>query len=229
MKIFCLPYAGGSATIYSKWQQYNTSTLEFVPVEYPGRGYLSNIPLISDFDKQCDFLLNSIKFELVDDYCLFGHSLGSYFAYELSKKIDNSNLHNPSHVFLSAARAPQYKKKKYINQLNDTDLKSVLLDYGGTPIEVLNNLELFNYFKPILKNDFKLYDDYSFKNSKKLSLSSTIFLGTEDTICYEDVKAWKSLFQNGMSIKTIEGDHFFVNTNHLSLINYIKSTITRGE
>lgn len=41
MKLFCFPHAGGSSSIYLKWNNVieNTSKLEIIPLEYKGHGY----------------------------------------------------------------------------------------------------------------------------------------------------------------------------------------------
>ncbi len=40
-KIFCLPYAGGSAPIiYSKWKRRANNGMKIIPIELPGRGTL---------------------------------------------------------------------------------------------------------------------------------------------------------------------------------------------
>ncbi len=36
--LFCIPYAGGSAVIYSKGEKYIDACIEIVPVELAGRG-----------------------------------------------------------------------------------------------------------------------------------------------------------------------------------------------
>ena len=37
-KIFCIPYAGGSASVYRKMQLYSMPGVSIIPVELAGRG-----------------------------------------------------------------------------------------------------------------------------------------------------------------------------------------------
>ena len=38
MKIFCLPYAGGSSSVFAKWKTYMSRDIEIVAPELAGRG-----------------------------------------------------------------------------------------------------------------------------------------------------------------------------------------------
>ena len=38
IKLFCIPHAGGSAAVYSRWKKYLDSSIELIPVELSGRG-----------------------------------------------------------------------------------------------------------------------------------------------------------------------------------------------
>lgn len=38
VRIFCIPYAGGSASIYNKWKKYVGSDFELILIELAGRG-----------------------------------------------------------------------------------------------------------------------------------------------------------------------------------------------
>ncbi|MBK3496406.1 hypothetical protein JFL43_16375 [Viridibacillus sp. YIM B01967] len=38
MILFCLPYAGGSESIYFKWRKHLHSSIQLIPIELRGRG-----------------------------------------------------------------------------------------------------------------------------------------------------------------------------------------------
>lgn len=38
MRLFCLPYAGGNASIFRRWSDSLPPFIEVVPIEIPGRG-----------------------------------------------------------------------------------------------------------------------------------------------------------------------------------------------
>lgn len=76
MKFFCLPYAGGSPSIYSPWKNlFKNCTI--IPIDLPGHGNNIKMNLFDTFSKNLEFLYNKIIFEISDSekYCIFGHSL----------------------------------------------------------------------------------------------------------------------------------------------------------
>lgn len=38
LKLFCFPYAGGTAQVFKKWAEFLPSSVQVIPVELPGRG-----------------------------------------------------------------------------------------------------------------------------------------------------------------------------------------------
>ncbi|MFJ8100466.1 MULTISPECIES: thioesterase domain-containing protein [unclassified Lysinibacillus] len=38
IKLFCLPYAGGSAVMYNSLEKYINEVIEIIPLEYSGHG-----------------------------------------------------------------------------------------------------------------------------------------------------------------------------------------------
>ena len=77
LRLFCFPYAGGSAAIYRLWHLNLPSNVEVCPVELPGRGRrLGEKPF-----ERLDLLVESLDEVLVPlcrekPFAFFGHSLG---------------------------------------------------------------------------------------------------------------------------------------------------------
>lgn len=186
MKIFCLPYAGGSSSIYSSWKNLFRNCI-IIPIDLPGNGMNINMNLLDTFSKNLEFLYNKIISEISDSekYSIFGHSLGGLFTYEICKKIEQSEFNNPDKIFISATKPPMYKKNYDLE--TDAKLKDILVEYNATPKEILNNEEIFNFFKPIILNDFKVYNDYELSDhDQQIKTKIIIFYGTKDSISYDD-------------------------------------------
>ena len=88
IKLFCFPYAGGSAAAYNKWRQYLDKHIELRPVELAGRGRRIYDPLYQSIEEAVDDVYQLISPELAKGpYAFFGHSMGGIIAYELAYKI----------------------------------------------------------------------------------------------------------------------------------------------
>lgn len=88
IKLFCLPYAGGSSVIFNSWKQYIDPSIELVPIELAGRGKRINEPLYNGVNDAVEDVFGLIKNKITDTpYALFGHSMGGMISYELAQKI----------------------------------------------------------------------------------------------------------------------------------------------
>ena len=101
MKLLCIPYAGGSAFAYNFFNDYLTD-LEVVPIELKGRGKRFKEVNYNTFTEAVDDIYDYVK-EIIKDtkYMIFGHSMGSWLAYELYYKILEEGNTLPILMFFS--------------------------------------------------------------------------------------------------------------------------------
>lgn len=79
MKLFCIPYAGSSASIYSQWSSELGGIAEIIPVELAGRGRRIYDPLYRSFEEAVEDVTSIIVQQLNENpYAIFGHSLGQF-------------------------------------------------------------------------------------------------------------------------------------------------------
>lgn len=211
IKLFCIPYAGGSAMVYTKWKKFLHDDLELYPVELSGRGKRIGEPFYDSFEEAVDDIFYSISDNLDDDYAIFGHSLGSWLALELTYKIYEKGCNTPKHIFFSGNRAPHiYKKEKILHKLPDLEFKKEIFNIGGTPKEFFEAEELMELFLPILRSDYRLLENYHYKRYDFcLNTNITIVNGIDDDLSYEELEAWKEYTKGDCRICNLTGDHFF--------------------
>lgn len=230
-KLFCFPYAGGSASIYHRWRPYLDPSLELVPVELAGRGnrareslYDSMEMLIQDLSP---ILFNHIKEGA--PYALFGHSLGGLIVYELYQAIEKQGITKPVHLFISGKGAPQSKQqKKHIHQLPDKEFMEEIYRLGGTSREVLESKELLQYVIPILRKDYRIAELYEFNPSHRvLDSPVSILYGTKDTIGLDQIQSWSQICIHPVNYYPFEGGHFFINQHQRQIVSLIHSTLLK--
>ena len=111
IKLFCLPYAGGSASIYNLWYKYLKPDIELIPVELSGRGRRINESGYETLDDAVDDAFNLIRHHILGtEYAMFGHSMGSLISYKLAHKIRKHRLPKANHIFFSGRGAPHVPK-----------------------------------------------------------------------------------------------------------------------
>lgn len=227
MKLFCLPYAGGSKVIYYKWKDI-INNIQVEPIELKGRGTKYGEGYYTDFEDAVNDVYLNIKDEIINnEYAIFGHSMGSLLAFELYYKIVENGGKIPKHIFFSGYGAPYCTRiKKTIHNLSDHEFMNEVIKLGGTPIEVAENDELCELVTPILKNDFRILELYEYKNrSNPIECDITVLNGSKDTLTFEQLNGWKRHSAKNTKIITFEGNHFFINNNMKEIIRLIENTL----
>ncbi|MGN7471977.1 thioesterase II family protein [Brevibacillus sp. SAFN-007a] len=227
-KLFCLPYAGGSSSIYYKWKQHLHSSIKLIPVELAGRGKRLQHPFYTDFEEAIDDILKNIATEIDDSpYAIFGHSMGGLLTFELVHKINSCKLRLPSLSIISGVKPPHLCSNKIQHNLSDEDLKIELLKLGGTPEEIINNDILFSFFLPVIKADFKLIESYKFEHKDTLLPCRLLILhGTDDqTSTFAQLKEWVEYTSKPCEFALFEGGHFFIHDNIESITGLISEKL----
>jgi surfactin synthase thioesterase subunit len=220
MNLFCLPYAGGSAAVYTKWKGLLHPQIKLIPVELKGRGRRFNEPLYRDFAEAVADIYHQVKQEINgDDYILFGHSFGSILAYELYYKLVGENHRKPCHIFFSGQKAPHLQGEPIISsKLSEREFIAKIMALGGTPEEVLQNKSLLELVLPILKNDVKILENHRYRDRPtKLDCDVTVLHGRQDRLRLAAVEEWRKHSGRGYRLVVLDGGHFFIN-DHASSI-----------
>lgn len=228
-KLFCFPYAGGSATVYNKWKEYLDPCIELIPVELAGRGRRIHENLYTDLPQAIEDVFKIIRNQIGQEpYALFGHSLGGLISYELAIKIRNCKLPSPSHLFFSGKSAPGVKNKdeKIYHLMSDDLFKKEIIALGGTPPEFFEHPELLQLLLPMLKNDFKLAETETNNiTTDPFDANITVFMGKQDEFTPEQCDAWKKHTLQVCSIHYFEGGHFFLHKEALQMANIINRNL----
>jgi medium-chain acyl-[acyl-carrier-protein] hydrolase len=231
LRLFCFPYAGGSALIYRKWQEAfpASSGVEVLPVQLPGRGNRLNEPAFT----RCEPLVEALGAALLPHFdrpfVFFGHSMGALLAFELARLLRQNGQPGPQRLFASGSPAPQLRSDEPPTyDLPDTEFIEELRRLKGTPTEVLENPELMQLMMPLLRADFAVTQTYVYRESPKLTCPFTVFGGREDEeVSGEKISAWCELTSGGCSLKVFDGGHFFIHTAEKQILHALKLELLR--
>lgn len=214
IKLFCIPHAGGMATHFVKWNQYLDGRIELHPLELAGRGLRVKQELYRDMNEAAEDMFRLISNQIDDSpYAIFGHSLGCWITYELYFKLSRSGFKKPVRIFFSGNHAPYADKPKtdyYL--LSDEDLLSTIKGMGGTTEEVLYNKEMVDYIIPIIRNDFRIAEQYNYhEKCEKIDVDITVMAGKNDSeVTASDLLKWKKCAQINCNIHQLRGGHFYI-------------------
>ncbi|MCB2298659.1 thioesterase II family protein [Clostridium tagluense] len=228
MILFCLPYAGGSETIYYKWKKHLHPSIQVVPIELKGRGKRFGEFFYESLEEAVDDIFENIKDKIVDDdFAIYGHSMGSLLAYELYYKISELNLRKPKHIFFSGYKAPSIvRERENTYTLPNYEFMKKVMELGGTPEELMKNKELLQIFLPIIRSDFKILETYNYEErEEKIQCDVSILNGRQDSINLEELLTWKNHVCRGFKVYNFEGNHFFINSNVENITSIINTTL----
>lgn len=214
-RLFCFPYAGGSANIFRAWAQRLPPSVEVIGVQAPGKGSRMLDPPYKNVHALVDGLLDALTPMLHEKpFSLFGHSNGALIAFELSCMLQRHGLPLPRRLFLSASPAPWVRVfDKPYSQMNDAEFKSMLKDFNGTPSEILDDVDLFQLLLPGLRADFSMSEGYLYTHGRKLAVPVDVYHGAQDDIEPAQIHAWSEHIASLPRFEQIPGDHFYIHSH----------------
>ena len=223
MNLICCPHAGGGKIFYSKWMRSFNKEIEFHVMSYPKRDELVRMRMPSSIQKLAEliFLRNRELFE--DDYAIWGHSMGSIVGYELAQICIERLGNVPMIFFASGAKAPcDYSDMCIQYNMPEDSLREVLKEYGGVPKEALYSKELTDYLFPIIREDFRLINQYQESEIRRLKAPIILMNGNEDLI---ETENWSLYAEDGVEEWEYNGGHFFITDERKNLVQRMESVI----
>ena len=231
VRLFCLPYAGGSTRIFRPWLAKLPSQIELCAIQLPGRESRLRERPFSDAILLANAITNIIAPYLNAPYVLFGHSMGALISFEVARRIRALRLRPPLKLIVSGAPAPDRRASTYrTSSMTNFNVASRLKELGGTPPAVLNDPELLQLLFPLFCADFSVTDSYLYEPQAPLSCSITALCGRDDpTVDSARAEAWKEQTIKRFCLRMLAGNHFFIDENRqeflAALLVELKETI----
>jgi medium-chain acyl-[acyl-carrier-protein] hydrolase len=223
MRLFCLPYAGGSAAIFRGWPARFPNTIEVCPVQLPGRGGRFSEASYTRLQPLLQVAAVALLPYLDRPFSFFGHSMGALIAFELSRLLGRTYGLEPAYIFVSGRRAPQIPcTERATHNLPTPAFIEELRRINGTPREVLDNPELMQLMLPIIRADFEVCETYEFNSESALDCPIAALGGLQDKdVRIDQLEAWRYQTTGPFLLHLFKGDHFYLHTSQSLLISEI--------
>ncbi|WP_209405585.1 thioesterase II family protein [Pseudozobellia sp. WGM2] len=223
MKIIAFPYAGGNKYSYDFLKPYLKKKMVLEVFENPGRGKrvleksLDSIGAIID-----DLSIRVIpSIRKNEPYIMYGHSMGALIAFLICKRIQEKRLKLPLKLIVSGKKAPHSPREQKISSYPSAQFWEELTSLGGIPKEVDNEIQLRDFFEPIIKADFRAIEEYSFKKSRQLDIPIDVLYGNEELKNKNDFLDWNRETTNKVTLYPFEGNHFFIHKHAQDIANHL--------
>lgn len=227
LRLFCLPFAGGGASVFRTWGSTLPPSVEVCPIQLPGRENRFRDPPYTDSQTLVETLTRQVTPYTDKPFAIFGHSMGAILAFELTRSLRRQAAPLPSALFLSAHRAAHLPmRRKPLHGLPEAEFIQSVRRLGGTPAGVLENAELLNLILPTLRADFAVCDQYCFVPEAPLDCPLILYAGRQDPeVSPHEVEAWKEHTTQTAQLRIFPGDHFFVRSDSDALLQAITRTL----
>lgn len=213
LRLFCFPYAGGTASIYRLWSRCLPADIEVCAVQLPGREERIREQPFTDMSALVQVLLPRLLPYLDRPFAFFGHSMGSLIAYELAQSLHQQAGLVPTHLLVSGRRAPFLSRHEapVHNLPTDMDLLAELQRrYNNIPELVFTDTELRELFAPLLRADLTMVETYQPQHQCRLPCPIIACGGETDPHASRvELLAWQELTQAAFALHMFPGGHFY--------------------
>ena len=233
VRLFCLPFAGGSSAVFHGWGARLKPEIEVWVAQPRARGMRFREAPLKSVAEMADEYLEAMRPGLTGGqaFAFYGHSLGGLLAFEMTRRMQAEGLAMPEHIFIGATLPPHFGLVyPRIAHLDDgLFVEAIQERYGGIPAEVLQEPELMAIFLPALKSDFAAYEKHTHRHGKAIPVPLTIFAGAGDRISTAAaLEEWERHTSAPFELRTAPGDHFFLAESSELVLRRIRQVLSEG-
>ena len=218
LRLFCFPYAGGSAQVFRGWQRHFAPQAALSLAHLPGRAARVGEPPFKQYKPLVNALADAIVPQLTSAFAFWGHSMGTLISFELARELRRRGKPAPLALFLSGRGAPQIPDPDPpVFNLPDPEFIAELRRLNGTPRELLDSPELKEFFLPTIERILNWWRRMSM-NRRATYLCYPRLWRIAGYKCAYD-KLLESVAETNFRTvqgRTITGDHFYIHTSTIS-------------
>jgi medium-chain acyl-[acyl-carrier-protein] hydrolase len=152
--------------------------------------------------------------------------MGALIGFALARHLRRERSAQPVHLFVSGRCSPQTRNEPIDLKLFDSVLPEMLRRYNGTPAEALENPELMELVLPVLRADLALCKSYIHTPQPPFNFPITALGGLDDHgVPRDSIEGWREHTTGPFALRMLPGDHFFLNTSRLPLLEAISKEL----
>lgn len=222
LRLFCFPYAGGSASAYRGWSAGLPAHVEVCPIQLPGRDARFSEPAFRTIKELVPVLADALAplFDL--PFALYGHSMGSVLAFELAHELRARGVGVPVALFPAAHVPPTVPHERVMSAEPDVELIAYVKKLSSTPL--LEHPELLQLILRTLRCDLSLCDTYTYQTRPALPCPVTAFGGLDD-MSRAELEGWAAETDGPFEVEMLPGGHFFLAEQRTRLLELLSEKL----
>jgi acyl transferase domain-containing protein len=224
-RVFCFHDAGGSASLFDKWEAYFEGTdIELVLVEMPGRGGRLEETPFTDVNAVINDLMPQFANLREKPFAFLGHSMGGLIAFEIMREMRRREWQLPLQLFISSTSGlTAYDKKQVDYRLSDDQLVAL---YPHLALSAIGSLEMQQMLISILKADLQLIHGYEYKREPLFSVPIVAIHGNEDErVKRHQIERWAEETDSSFELISRKGGHRYIQHDGEFVASLIKEKL----
>jgi surfactin synthase thioesterase subunit/glycosyltransferase involved in cell wall biosynthesis len=228
LRLFCFPYAGGGALSYRSWIAPLEPAGAVCPVRLPGRETRIREAPLERMTDLIEAVEGAISPHLNHPFAFFGHSMGAAIAFELARSLRLHGKALPLALYVSGARAPQFR----LNwtpppEPDDREFLEQLRRLDGIPAQMLESPEVMEYALPVLRADAALYRNYVYEPQEPFAFPIFAYGGaTDPNVRTEHVDVWREQTRGRFARREFAGGHFFIHSDREAFLAALREDLS---
>ena len=223
LRLFCLPFAGGGASLFRHWSPAFAPLAELCPIQLPGREGRLGEPAIPSLRPLVERLAGALEPHLDRRYAIFGHSMGALIGFELVRELRRRGLALPVHLFLASYCAPQLLRQEHRASTVRQEAAKQLASTGAAGMTE----EMLALFVPTIEADTRLCESYEYIVEAPLDCPITAFRGNTDYVLDEHLAGWREQTRGAFQTQTFLGDHFFLRDTPRGVVQAVHRALAK--
>jgi pyochelin biosynthetic protein PchC len=212
VNMYCLPYAGGSASFYHPLSARLPPNIALRAVQFPGRAErISDAPFQSVGEAAEAVARAVLPHTRELPFVLFGHSMGALIAYEAACRLAHEGANLRLVAVSASPPATSPRRQTPVHTMPTVELVRTLVASGGMAREVAESPELLELVLPAIRADLGMMQRYEPSAWPTLSCPLVAFGGDDDASVKEhDLAGWMDLTSMPQAARTYPGGHFYL-------------------
>ena len=230
VRLVCFPHAGGAASAYAHWATALPPAWRLDAVKYPGREDRFMDPAPTSLEEMARDIAEELAPLTQNVPCvLFGHSMGSFLAYEVA--VLRQKAHQRVDLLVVSGAAPHIDPDTMNGRITDDPstgelLESQLLDVDPDSSLALSDPELRGYVLRTLSCDLDLLARHQLSGTILEGVPILALNGRDDIHNrLEEVVAWSGLTTGPFAQWVFPGGHFYLRDQIAPVISAIESAL----
>jgi len=219
VNLFCLPFAGGKASVFKTLPESLGIIARMVALELPGRGVRESETPPATVDAMIADVSARIDAEGESPYAIYGHGLGARLAYLTACRRRDEGRPAPILLVLASEGPPEVTPwRSDLSNLPEKEFLREVVAAGAYPEELLKlTPRMAETEGPFIRADIRAFDRFDPPNPEPLSCPILSILAGRDLVRKTEANRWSRRTSGHFETKTIPGAPFFFLKNMAAL------------